>query len=222
MSQEVSLDGERYRWFAGELYNYKPVYENHLKLLVGIDFEKRMIDKSVGWLKRSGLSHLMATYRVLQIRALVTELNIDLDSGIKKVVTILFQTLGNQVGERLQIAMLKKAKEFASPNGIVFVSVFNKESFQDQAERYYASIKESVGKIAYCKDGVFLSDKGVFSVWFSENRLRRLFKAAGMENVTILADEDLPVFPDYDRYIAVHDQKKFKKRAIVAIAPVRA
>ena len=219
MSSELSDSGLRYRRFAPAFYSYKPKYEEHLKLLIGIDFEQRMIDKSVGWLERSGLSYLIRS-RILHIRALATTLNIDLDPGIKKVVTILFQTLGNQLGERLQIAMLKKAKEFASPNGIVFVSVFNKEFFKEQAESYYNSIKASVGRIAYCNNGVFLSDKGVFSVWFEANQLKRLFKLAGMENVTVLDEQELKVFPEYSQYISIQDQKKYKKRAIIAVAPV--
>jgi len=220
-TRELSDSGLRYRRFAPAFYGYKPNYEEHLRLLIGIDFEQRMIDKSVGWLDRSGLSYLLRS-RILQIRALATKLNIDLDLGVKKVVTILFQTLGNQLGERLQIAMLRKAKEFASPNGIVFVSVFNKEFFKEQAEGYYTSIKASVGRIAYCNDGVFLSDKGVFSVWFEANQLKRLFKLAGMENVTVLDGQELKVFPEYDQYVPIQDQKKYKKRAIIAIAPVRA
>ncbi len=221
MSKRLSENGYRYRRFVRSLYSYRSIYDQRLRLLLGIDFEKRMIDKSVGWLERSGLSHLIETNRILQVRALVTKLNVNIDLRFKRIVTILFQTLGNQLGERLQIAMLKKAKELASPNGIVFVSVFNKEYFEEQAESYYNSIRASVGRIAYCKDGVFFSDKGVFSLWFDADQLRRLFRMAGMENVTVLLGKDLKIFPQYDEYVTVKDQEEYKKRAIIAIAAVK-
>lgn len=220
MTRNLSPNGARYRRFANLFYDYVEKYDKHIKLLIGLDFERRMINKALVWLRRSGLTPLIEEYRIVQLRALATKLNIETDPKITKIVTILFQTLGNQLGEEQKISLLKKAKEFASPNGIVFVSVFNKQSFSQQAYRYYDSIRESVGRIAYCQDGVFLSDKGVFSVWFEIEELRDLFRKAGFSNVTILEGKDLETFQNYDRYIDISEQSRYKERAIIAIAQV--
>lgn len=221
ISKRLSPSGSRYRRFARSLYSYKSEYDKQLKLILGLDFERKMINESMLWLKSSGLEHLLQQHRIMQIRALTTRLYINLDTKPHKVVTILFQTLGNQLEKALQIRMLEKAKEFASPNGTVFVSVFNEKSFDEQAETYYRSIEASVGKIAYCKNGVFLSDRGVVSLWFDADQVKRLFEKAGMRRLEILSNEDLETFPEYDRYIEVTDQKRFKKRAIIAIATIK-
>jgi hypothetical protein len=220
MSKRLSSNGYRYRRFARPLYSYVNKYENRLKFLIGLDFEQKMIDESTTWLRVSGLGHLLEKHRIIQIRSLATSLCMHLDSRLYKIVTILFQTLGNQLGEELQIKMLEKAKEFASPNGTVFVSVFNKASFNEQAEEYYRSIEKSVGKIAYCKNGKFLSDRGVFSLWFDVDQVRHLFEQAGMKKVKVLSDKNLDVFPEYGGYVEETDQARFKKRAIVAVANI--
>jgi len=221
ISRILSPHGSKYRRLARLLYDYRSDYEERLKLIFGIDFEWKMIRKASMWLRKSGLENLLKNQKIVQARGLATELYVDLDARLNKVVTILFSTLGNQLGESLQIKMLEKAKELASPNGIVFVSVFNRDAFDEQAESYYRSIEASVGKIAYCKNGVFLSDRGVFSVWFYDDRLRDLFKKAGMNNAEVLSGKDLQPYEEYKNYIGTEEQKEFKKRAIIATATVR-
>lgn len=151
-------------------------------------------------------------------------LNIDFNSSdfedAHKIVTILFQTLGNQLDEDLQISMLKKAKEFATPNGTVFVSVLNRYPFNQQAQVYYKSIERSVGKMAYCENGTFISDKGVFSRWFDPKEVFSLFKVAGYNKFKVLHGEVLKTVPLYKTNKWHNEREDIQQRAIFGIAAV--
>lgn len=218
ITENLSEEGEWYRNLLKPIFNYDPEYNRHLKLILGVDFERKMLEEAYDWLKKGGLTYLVREGKLLQVQAIVHLLNIEFDRVPHKIVTILFQTLGNQLGEDLQIKMLEKAREIASPNGTIFVSVFNRDIFAEQATKYYDSIKKSVGRRVYCKNGIFLSNKGVFSIWFDKNYLRRLFKKARIKNVRILNGDSLPRF-DLS-WFPKQKQEKYRKRAIIAVAKV--
>lgn len=218
-TKNISEKAQRYRSFLSPIFDYDPAYSIHLKQMVGVDFSKEMLEEAYKWLENIKLAHLLQDNKIIQIQSIAQLLNMKFPKNLFKVVTILFQTLGNQLGEELQIEMLKKAKEIASPNGMVFVSVFNKEVFEEQAKPYYEDIKKSVGQPIYFGEGIFLSNKGVFSVWFDKKQLKKLFKKAGINDVYIFHDDSLPIFEGL-RILPEEIQKKYRKRTIIAIGKV--
>ena len=206
-------------------YKYNPDYAKNLLLILGIDFETEMIGRATSWINENNLTPLVIEEeRITQILGMTSYLNIDFNSSdfedAHKIVTILFQTLGNQLDEELQISMLKKAKEFATPNGTVFVSVLNRYPFNQQAQVYYKSIERSVGKMAYCENGTFISDKGVFSRWFDPKEVFSLFKVAGYNKFKVLHGEVLKTVPPYKANKWHNEREDIQQRAIFGIAAV--
>ncbi len=218
---------EHYRRYLSPMYAQNSITNGDaLRLIIGIDFEQRMIQNASRWLRESKLHDLVQKGRIVQILASIRRLNLSFNStpyeNDTKIVCILFQTLGNQLSRDLVVDILKKAWQVASPNGLVFVSVFNKAVFDEQAGEYYSSIARSVGSAIYCKNGKFLSSKGVLSSWFAVNELEDIFNNAGIENFRIFDGNSLPVYEQYDKYINCEEQRFFKKRAIIGIGSHRA
>lgn len=116
--------------------------------------------------------------------------------------------------------MLRKARELASPNGTVSISVFNASAFDIYARPYYTGIEASVGKAIHWRDSVFLSSKGVFSLWFTPDRVETLCKMAGYKEFEILSGEDLASVVRSKSYVDIKEQERFKRRAIFVIARV--
>ncbi|HET6449577.1 MAG TPA: hypothetical protein VFG31_10760 [Conexibacter sp.] len=190
-----------------------------LKLVLGVDFVHDMLQSAASWLRRDKLGDLVQRNVLSQVCATVRDLPVTFDHpewhGTTRVACILFQTLGNQVGRSLQIDMLRAAKRMVGEHGIVFVSVFNAESFEEQGASYYNSIKGSVGASWHCGDRTFLSKRGVYSKWFYAHELRSLFEEAGMSDAEVLDERALRVFPEYGGYIDVARQEQYKRRALI-------
>lgn len=211
-----------YRRLGPQLYrpDYLPNGDN-LRLIVGVDFSRYMLKKSVAWLQSDRLGPLIREGRIAQLLGTIRSLRLGFDDGVLtnsvRVVCILFQTIGNQLGSDLQVEMLKKAKDIAGPDGVVFVSAFNGEAFDQQSKAYYESIVRSVGQAWYWGDDFFLSKKGVYSKWMRPDEMKRLFRQADMKQAVVLNDDMLPVFEDYARYTAVNKQIRYKRRAIIGV-----
>ena len=213
---------EPYRRLSPLLYAPETL-PNHdrLDLVLGVDFSKDMLLNASQWLAEDMLGDLVETGRIGQIRATVRDLPLEFAgpewAGTARVACILFQTLGNQLGERLQIEMLQTARRCVGDNGIVFVSVFNAEAFPEQGLAYYESIEGSVGGIWGLGERAFLSDRGVYSRWLFPAELRKLMDAAGMEGASILGGDDLPTFPEFASHIDEENQTRYKRRALIGI-----
>lgn len=214
----------RYRRLIPE-YRYNQDYAKNLIFILGIDFETEMIRSATNWIDESNLSPLVTEEgRIVQILGMSSHLHMDFGGPAfgdpYKIITILFQTLGNQLDKELQINMLKKAKEFATPNGTVFLSVFNRNVFDQQASEYYKSIEGAVGKMVYCENGTFISDKGVFSRWFYPEEVHSLFKEAGYAKAKVLYGDALKTEPPYKTKEWHTERENYKQRAIFGIAEV--
>jgi hypothetical protein len=212
----------RYRRLGPELYRQKSLDNpERLKLILGIDFSVDMLQKSVSWLKQDRLGELVREGRIVQVLGSIRSLKLDFGaaglSNLRRVVCILFQTIGNQIGLDLQVEMLSKAKEIAGTNGVVIVSAFNGESFAEQGREYYRSIGGSVGKPWAWGDNFFLSDKGVYSYWLSKTELSKIFSLAGMSSAEIFTHNELKTFPDFDRYIDLENQEQYKRRCMIGM-----
>jgi hypothetical protein len=211
-----------YRRYEGEMYRPDSL-KNHdrLRLLLGVDFSQDMLRSASRWLLQERLADLIESGRIAQVRATVRELPIDFDTpewrGVTRVACILFQTLGNQLSRSLQVAMLESARRCVGESGVVFVSVFNAESFAEQGQQYYQSIKGSVGGIWSLGERAFLSDRGVYSRWLFPEEMRELMEAAGMSGSVVLDERDLVSFPELDSYIDVASQERYKRRALVGV-----
>lgn len=206
-------------------YKYNPDYAKNLLLILGIDFETEMIGRATRWINESNLTpRVTEEGKITQILGMTSYLNMDFNSSdfedAHKIITILFQTLGNQLDEELQINMLKKAKEFATPNGTVFLSVLNRNLFDQQAREYYKSVERTVGKIAYCENGTFISDKGIFSRWFDPKEVFSLFKVAGYNKFKVLHGDVLKTVPPYKANKGHKEREENQQRAIFGIAEV--
>jgi hypothetical protein len=211
-----------YRRYEGKMYRPESL-RNHerLRLLLGVDFSQVMLRSASRWLVQERLADLIERGRIAQVRATVRELPIDFTtaewSGVTRVACILFQTLGNQLSRSLQVAMLESARRCVGESGVVFVSVFNAESFAEQGLPYYQSIEGSVGGIWGLGDRAFLSDRGVYSRWLFPNELTELMEEAGMPGSAVLDQRELVSFPKFDSYIDIHSQERYKRRALVGV-----
>lgn len=192
-----------------------------LDLLIGLDFSDYMLTKSARWLQQDNLGDLVRSGRIVQVLGSVRKLDFDFEAAgledSRRVVCILFQTIGNQIGRDLQVEMLARARALSGKNGVVLVSAFNGATFQEQGREYYESIRGSVGNPWVWGDDFFLSEKGVYSKWLTKSALDSLFVDAGMTGASILTDEDLGVFPIYKSYIDTENQSRYKRRGLIGV-----
>jgi hypothetical protein len=213
---------EYYRRLSPQLYKPENLpHHERLRLLLGVDFSEDMLQSASRWLARDGLGSFVERGTIAQMRATVRDLPVDFStpewSGTTRIACILFQTLGNQLGTNLQVEMLESARRCVGPRGVVFVSVFNAESFSEQGAPYYQSIEGSVGDTWALEERSFLSQRGVFSKWLYPNELENLFAEAGMEDAVVFDEDDLRAFPEYGSYIDTDSQERYKRRALVGV-----
>ena len=212
-------------------YSYDDNYDKNLKLLIGVDFQEGMINKSVKVLKAMRLTPLVGKRILLFIAASqYFDLAFDRSSEYRdcfKVVTCLFQTLGNQPREH-QIELLKNMKNLAAPHGKVIVSVFNKEKFVDFGlNRFYIyEVAPTVGEmrddpeaIKLRKEGILVTKRGVYSKWFDRHELIDLFDSAGL-HATIVNSGKRAIFPNDTEYINKKTQEQIGELLILAEANV--
>lgn len=193
-------------------FSYDIDYDKNLQLLIGIDYQKDMITKCIENLKYLNLYTLFGNRILLLICAaqyLDFSFNeIDELKDSFKVVTCMFQTLGNQKRKE-QILLLKALKKLASPRGKIIVSVFNKERFHGYGiQRFYKSevaptvgaLRDDPEALALRKRGILATKRGVYSQWFSAQDLKAVFKAAGLD-VNVRDHKQLPKFEDDTNYL---------------------
>jgi len=212
-------------------YTFDKYYNKNLRLLVGIDYQEGMIRKCKENLSEMKLHSLLGK-RILLLVGSAQYLDLAFDRIDRfrdsfKVVTCVFQTLGNQT-EESQILLLKTLKRLASPKGKILVSVFNKQRFVDFGLNvfYKYEVAPTVGRtrddlqaLEMRKKGILLTDRGVYSEWFSEEDLERRFEASGL-SATIKSNEKLPDFEEDTNYIDKKMQSEVKKTLIVAESDV--
>jgi ubiquinone/menaquinone biosynthesis C-methylase UbiE len=212
-------------------YSYDSYYDQNLQLLIGIDFQEQMIKRCKENLKEMKLYSLFGE-RILLCTAAAQYFNLAFDQFDEfknsfKIVTCVFQTLGNQK-EELQIELLKTLKRLASPKGIIIVSVFNKKMFKEFGlKRFYSievaptvgELKEDEEALELRKKGILLTRQGVYSQWFSEEELKKVFNAAGL-NVNIKSSNRLRIFDDHTQYIPKEKQEDVIKTLMIAESKV--
>jgi ubiquinone/menaquinone biosynthesis C-methylase UbiE len=220
---------------VSRFYTYDKEYADNLALIIGIDFSEEMLTSALQWIHENNLDELYFKDRIIMIRGIAQYLNLSFKStpyeDSYKVVTCVFQTLGNQLDRRLQIKMLQKMKEFVEPHGTIFVSVFNKNAFMEYLPKYYKKIEPSIGPIVSSRENhekaILKTKWGVYSRWFNEEELKELFLEASkipfykeLSNVQIKSGDALPLFPDDTDYLSMEEQKSVRKRAIIATLDV--
>lgn len=215
-------------------YLYDRTYEEKMRMIIGIDFSQKMIESALEWLETTKLNHLLDSDTILQIIAAAQHLVLDFRNtdyqDTYKIVTCMFQTIGNQMSKELQIQLLKKMKEFAQPKGTVVLSVFNKSVFDHYIEPYYQMIKDSIGELSNVdkKEKTITTEYGVYSRWLDEEEIFYLFKQAGyrLKKVKVrVGTEDsrkggMPKFPKDYLYVPKAAQTAARERGIIATADI--
>lgn len=210
-------------------YSYDEDYDENLQLLIGIDFEEGMIRKCIDVLKAKRLGYLLGR-RLLLFVAPGQYFNMSLGDAPEyrdsfKVVTCLFQTLGNQHKSQ-QIDLLKTMKRLAYPHGKVIISVFNSVKFKEFGlNRFYkddvwptvGNIREDPEALKYRSENILLTDRGVYSKWFNKHELQDLFETAGM-HAHVKENDELPDFAQHYEYLSSTQQKEVKGRLVIAEA----
>lgn len=197
-------------------------HSSNLVLLLGLDFQERMLAGSYTWLRESNLGDLIGEARVVQVAGSVQHLPIRFGNHAFgdsiKVVCMLFQTIGNQLTGELRARMLSQAWDAVGEKGALFVSAFNGKAFKEQAVPYYRDIRASVGKMLYSSENTFISSRGVYSKWMTPAELEEAFRLAGIQKFLILTAKDLPIVGHFEKYLDTDSQKKLRKRALVGVA----
>lgn len=207
----------------GRFYSWNRSYAKNLSLLIGIDFQPLMIERSVELLANLRLGGLIGK-RILPIVAAGQKFHLSLEKykNALKVVSCVFQTLGNQKTAGLQVDLLKSMNELIEPNGKMIVSVFNRDEFDYGMKVFYPEVWPTVGDVLSTeeerKKGLLRTTRGVYSQWFSKHDVEQLFKEAGIHAVT----KDVHSLPTFDEanesYLPLRDQLEVTKRAIIAEA----
>jgi ubiquinone/menaquinone biosynthesis C-methylase UbiE len=215
----------------GSFYAYDEEYADNLVLIIGVDFSEEMLNSALRWIYENRLDRLLFEGKIILIRGIAQYLNLSFKStpyeNSYKVVICVFQTLGNQLERSLQIKMLQRMRDLVKPHGTMLVSVFNKSTFLEYFPKYYKKIEPTIGPIISSeenhKKGILKTKWGIYSCWFGEEELRKLFLEASktpsyneLANVQIKSGDALPIFPDDADYLSVEEQKSVRKRAIIA------
>jgi len=112
--------------------------------------------------------------------------------------------------------------------GKIIVSVFNKQRFIDYGINVFykhevaptvGGIREDPEALRMRKRGILLTDRGVYSQWFSEEDLEKRFKVSGL-SARIRTNESLPTFEKETSYIDKRLQDEVKKTVIIAESDV--
>ena len=194
----------------------------NLRMLVGIDFEERMLRSANTWMNQTNLSAAIRSGFVSQIQGSIQDVPLAVEHSlfgqVTKLVCVMFQTIGNQLTEAHRVHVIRKAWQLARPSGVLILSAFNGETFDSQGVPYYESIQPSVGKPIFMDAATFVSEKGIYSKWMMPLELEKTCHKAGIRSPLILTTKNLAVFPHYDRYIPTDNQAGLKNRALLAIA----
>ena len=211
-------------------YSYDKDYEKNLELIIGIDFSETMIRNAQDWLEENHLEDLIYSDRIIQIIADIQNLNLNFRNtpfeNSNKVVTCLFQTIGNQLNHRLRVNLVKKMMGLVQPHGTVLISAFHHKAFKEFIPKYYQKITGSIGRLSSTPDDIdkftLKTKKGVFSHWFSVDEIKKILIDAKVEEdkIKIITGDDLPLFKKDEDYLSIGDQKNIRKRAIFAIIEI--
>lgn len=184
---EIGSGTGRYFQYFGKKIITDKLYREHLKFIVGIDFCKNMIRKSIENL--SQLANELAQETNRSIESIKEELSqriipIQGDatrpflrvSGGKVVVGIMFGTLGN-IREREKV--LKSAARILGNDGKIIISVFNNE-FMDIGFNVYRSLAQegfvSLSNLNSKNSDFTAPTTGFYSHWFSHKEFKELLE----------------------------------------------
>lgn len=151
-------------------FDYDEKLDKHLKGIVGIDFSEKMIAITKEKLESQKLIRLTEQGRVSLINKAIQDVNphdFAIASNSPILICCMFGTFGNLPKADLDIA-LQKMYNIAGENGIIIISVFNKEEIKPKAIEYYNSIIPLWGEPDYSRidDGDITTNKGFFAHWF--------------------------------------------------------
>jgi uncharacterized protein YbaR (Trm112 family) len=217
-------------------YVYDKDYAHNLQLIVGIEFQEAMVYLSVDLMRKMGLGHMLGR-KIIPIVGAGQYLNLKFDEvdeykHSSKLVTCMFQTLGNQSSRELKIRLIQAMKNIAGIGGKVVISVFNKKRFwtwgfpvfyKQQVEPTVGDIDEDDQRVEEMKKrGILLTKKGVYSEWFYKEDLKKLLDAVGLRGKIYEGDDFRKNFDftEHRDYLPKEFEEEVTSRAIIAIADV--
>jgi len=173
----------------------------HLKFIVGVDFEFEMIRRAIesliqrerkirNWTMR-GTAHEVSEHiktSVKEVKKNVWKRIFFIDANVEKpylrtegitpIIGIMFGTLGNI---RRMDQVLSRVGDLCWPNGEALIVVFNREDYHTGVERYNQLARREFeplrGTVWDDVKGEFTSPQGFYSRWFFYDEFKELLQA---------------------------------------------
>jgi len=174
---EIGSGTGRYLMRYGERLK-KQIYPfTNLLAIIGVDFSEKMIAKSIENLEKRQLQKLIND-RIFIIQADARNLPISftkdpLISSVKKVVAIMFGTIGNIPTNREKL-FEHLSSDLLETNAIGVISFFNKAALTSIGIEEYTKIPDVIGRpLIYFNEGIITTQQRgrqfFFTQWFDYN-----------------------------------------------------
>lgn len=171
---------------VNSVYSYDESLSRRLKLIVGVDFSEKMIEITIEKLKsvvvENGINlfdKLVQGDKLKLINGHIENTNEDRilkanEKSCTRVVCCMFGTFGN-ISEEDREEALKRMVAWRGSNGVLIVSLFNRERLKDPGYYYYKAVSDLYGnpRFDYSKWDV-TTDKDFLSHWYSLEELKEL------------------------------------------------
>lgn len=190
------------------VYSYDEKLSQRLKLIVGVDFSEKMIGITIEKLKRAFVGKGIKLFDRLKQedkltikRASIEDTSEDMilkenEKSWTRVVCCLFGTFGN-ISEDAREKALKRMVEWRGSNGILIVSVFNREKLKALGYYYYKAVSDLLGNPNIDDEkGDVTTDKDFLSHWYSVEELKDLAKKTDSPYKYIIKGDKLGVKED--------------------------
>lgn len=187
------------------VYSYDENLSRHLKLIAGVDFSEKMIETTRRKLKRIVIEDGINMYDKLvqgnKLRLINEDIkNTSVDDILKgnekrwtRVVCCMFGTFGN-ISEEDREEALKRMVEWRGSNGILIISLFNRDRLKDLGYYYYNAVRDLYGNpgFDYNKWDV-TTDKNFLSHWYGLEEVEELAKKTDSQYKYIIIGDKLQV-----------------------------
>lgn len=191
------------------VYSYDENLARRLKLIAGVDFSEKMIGITREKLKRAVVENginlfdkLMQGNKLRLINEGIENTSADgilkeHEKGWTRVVCCMFGTFGN-ISEEDREEALQRMVEWRGSNGILIVSLFNRDRLKnDLGYYYYKGVTDLYGNPNFDYDKWDITtNKGFLSHWYGLDEVKELAKKTDSQYKYIIMGEKLRVQND--------------------------
>jgi len=169
---------------TNSLSHYDERLAKTVKLIVGIDFARKMVKATMKRLMEIKMEDGRELYDFLdsedKLRLIVANIKdvseskilVGWERGLSRFVCCLFGTLGN-ITDTDRSTVLMRLREWTGDQGVLLVSVFNRDRFLDLGKQSYWGVSGLIGHPKFDDArGEITSERGFFSHWFTLAELR--------------------------------------------------